>query len=157
MVAFKGRVSFKQYIKNKPNPWGFKIWCLAEAESGYLLNFKVYTSKMAMQLQHGWGHQVITSMMVNHLGKNHSVHFDNFFTSVKLAEDLLKEKTTSCGTIRPNRKGWPLPNTKQKPGEVRMLQKGNIVAVHWTDQRQVNVLSTSADPKMMTVERGTKH
>ncbi|GFO33877.1 PiggyBac transposable element-derived protein 4-like [Plakobranchus ocellatus] len=149
MVAFTGRVSFKQYIKNKPTPWGFKIWCLAEAESGYLLNFQVYTGKTTTKPQHGLGHQVVTSMMANHLGKKNSVHFDNFFSSVKLCEDL-KEKTTCYGTIRPNRKGWLMPNTKQKPGEVRM------VAVQWTDKRQVNILSTNADPKMMTVERRTK-
>ncbi|GFS03597.1 PiggyBac transposable element-derived protein 4-like [Elysia marginata] len=57
MVAFTGRVSFKQYIKNKPTPWGFKIWCLAEAESGYLLNFQVYTGKMEEAPQHGLGHK----------------------------------------------------------------------------------------------------
>ncbi|KAK3764943.1 hypothetical protein RRG08_045745 [Elysia crispata] len=156
MVAFTGRVSFKQYIKNKPTPWGFKVWCLAEAETGYLLNFQVYTGKTATQPEHGLGHQVVTSMMANHLEKNHAVHFDNFFTSVKLAEDLLKEKTTCCGTIRTNRKGWPLPSSKQKPGEVRMRQKGRMVAVQWTDKRQVNILSTNADPKMVTVERRTK-
>ncbi|GFO07145.1 PiggyBac transposable element-derived protein 4-like [Plakobranchus ocellatus] len=97
--------------------------------------------------------------MANHLGKNQSVHFDNFFSSIKLAKDLLKEKLTCCGTIRPNRKGWPMPNTKQKPGKVRnrMMQKGRMVAVQWTDKRQVNILSANADPKMVTVERRTKH
>ena len=68
-------------------------------------------------------------------GKNHAVFFDNFFSSVNLAEDLLAEKTTCYGTIRPNRKGWPLPNNKkQKPGEVKMKQKGQLVAVQWTDK-----------------------
>ncbi|GFR68239.1 PiggyBac transposable element-derived protein 4-like [Elysia marginata] len=106
MVAFTGRISFKQYLKNKPTPWGFKIWCCAEAECGYLLNFQVYTGKNGnhQPTEHGQGHQVVTNMVQNHLGKNHSVFFDNFFSSVKLAEDLLKEKTTRCGTIRPNRK-----------------------------------------------------
>ncbi|GFO06444.1 PiggyBac transposable element-derived protein 4-like [Plakobranchus ocellatus] len=51
--------------------------------------------------------------MANYLGKNHSVYFDNFFSSVTLAEDLLKEKTTCCGTIPPNKKGWPMPNTSR--------------------------------------------
>jgi hypothetical protein len=25
MVPFKGHLSIKQYIRNKPNPWGIKI------------------------------------------------------------------------------------------------------------------------------------
>ena len=132
------------------------MWCLAEAETGHLLNFQVYTGKTATQLEHGLGHQVVTSMMANHLEKNHAVHFDNFFTSVKLAEDILKEKTTCCETIRTSRKGWPLPSSKQKPGEVRMRQKGRMIAVQWTDKRRVNILSTNADSKMVTVERRAK-
>ncbi|GFS10706.1 PiggyBac transposable element-derived protein 4-like [Elysia marginata] len=158
MVAFTGRISFKQYMKNKPTPWGFKIWCCAEAESGYLLNFQVYTGKNGnhQPTEHGQGHQVVTNMVQNHLGKNHAVFFDNFFSSVKLVEDLLKEKTTCCGTIRPNRKGWPLPSQKQKPGEVKMKQKGQLVAVQWTDKRQVNILSNNSDPKMVSAQSRSK-
>ena len=37
-----------------------------------------------------------------------------------------------------------------------MLQKGKTVAVQWTEKRQVNILSISADAKMVTVERRTK-
>ena len=37
-----------------------------------------------------------------------------------------------------------------------MRQKGRMVAVQWTDKRRVNILSTKADPKMVTVERRTK-
>ncbi|KAK3767263.1 hypothetical protein RRG08_061679 [Elysia crispata] len=50
----------------------------------------------------------------------------------------------------------PKHNLSQKPGEVRMRQKGRMVAVQWTDKRRVNILSTKADPKMVTVERRTK-
>ena len=73
MVAYTGRVSFKQYIRNKPTPWGFKVWCCAEAETGYLLNFQVYTGKSnAQHAEHGQGYQVVRSMLQGHLGKNHA-------------------------------------------------------------------------------------
>jgi hypothetical protein len=26
MVNFKGKSTIKQYIRGKPNPWGFKLW-----------------------------------------------------------------------------------------------------------------------------------
>ena len=38
-----------------------------------------------------------------------------------------------------------------------MQQKGQLVAVQWTDKRQVNVLSTNADPKMVAVQRRSKN
>ncbi|KAK3732959.1 hypothetical protein RRG08_002569 [Elysia crispata] len=28
MISFHVRLSFKQHIKNKPNPWGIKVWCM---------------------------------------------------------------------------------------------------------------------------------
>ena len=159
MIAFTGQISFRQYIKNKPTPWGFKVWCCAEASTGYLLNFQVYTGKhndTAHQGQ-GLGSRVVQNMIQGHLGKNHKVYFDNFFSTVGLAQDLLRNNTYCCSTIRPNRKEWPLPkDTKQKAGEVKMKQKGNLVAVQWTDKRQVNVLSTCCDPTMTTVQRRKK-
>ena len=45
MVGFRGRLGFKQYMKDKPTAWGLKIWCCAESKTGYILNFKVYTGK----------------------------------------------------------------------------------------------------------------
>lgn len=44
MVAFKGKSSLKQYIRGKPNPWGFKLWGRAGA-SGVLYDFNVYQGK----------------------------------------------------------------------------------------------------------------
>ena len=35
MVSFKGKSSIKQYIRGKPNPWGFKLWGFA-GSSGIL-------------------------------------------------------------------------------------------------------------------------
>lgn len=45
MVPHKGRLSFKQYIKNKPVRWGIKLWVLCEAKTGYVFNFQVYLGK----------------------------------------------------------------------------------------------------------------
>lgn len=39
MVPHKGRLSFKQYIKNKPTQWGIKLWVLSEARTGYVYRF----------------------------------------------------------------------------------------------------------------------
>ena len=38
MISFRGRVGFKQYIKDKPNPWGIKAYVLSESVSGYVCN-----------------------------------------------------------------------------------------------------------------------
>ena len=34
MIAFKGRLSFLQYLPKKPHKWGMKAWVLADATNG---------------------------------------------------------------------------------------------------------------------------
>jgi hypothetical protein len=41
VCPFKGKSSLKQYLRNKPNKWGFKIWVLADM-TGYVSCFEVY-------------------------------------------------------------------------------------------------------------------
>ena len=36
MWKFKGRLSMKQYIKNKPSKWDFKYWYRCGSETGYV-------------------------------------------------------------------------------------------------------------------------
>ena len=64
-----------------------------------------------------------------------------FFTTLKLAEDLLADKIYLCGTIRANRQGYPKelgpkqPAVKRlKQGESMFLRKNNIVATVWKRQ-----------------------
>lgn len=45
MIKFKGHNIMKQYIKNKPIKWGFKMWCRCESSTGYLYHFDLYTGK----------------------------------------------------------------------------------------------------------------
>jgi len=42
MVRSKARFSFKQYIKNKPTKWEFKLWVLCDSRTGYTNNFVIY-------------------------------------------------------------------------------------------------------------------
>ena len=42
LYAFRGKCKFKQYIGSKPAKYGFKIWALVCASSGYLVDCNVY-------------------------------------------------------------------------------------------------------------------
>ena len=39
---FKGRHCCRCFLPSKPNKWFFKIYCLDDADSGYLSNFFMY-------------------------------------------------------------------------------------------------------------------
>lgn len=44
MIAFKGRHIDTIHMPMKPIRDGFKIYMLAEADTGYMLNWKIYSS-----------------------------------------------------------------------------------------------------------------
>ena len=45
MVLFKGRSSLKQYMPRKPVKRGYKIWERADATTGYVCQFEIYSGK----------------------------------------------------------------------------------------------------------------
>ncbi|XP_064404486.1 piggyBac transposable element-derived protein 1-like [Halichondria panicea] len=104
--------------------------------------------------------------------KNHHIFCDNFFTSVKLFEDLEKDGIHGCGTVRRDRKGLPLELCMYvcgrtcvlvyvcvcvgvwanhmysifDRGECKIMQKGPLVGSAWRDNRVVTALSTTSQP-----------
>lgn len=47
MVATKTQISLKQYVKSKPTKWGYKLFVLADSNSGYTWNFCVHKGRSA--------------------------------------------------------------------------------------------------------------
>ncbi|KAK3735838.1 hypothetical protein QZH41_007478 [Actinostola sp. cb2023] len=149
MIAFKGRLSFRQYMPAKPTKYGIKVWIAADSKNGFVVNHKVYLGKEKdKRRENGIGYDVVTGMTSPFYNKYHHVYFDNFFSSPKLLDDLLKQNTYACSTVRPNRKGLP-PCSKQKlknTGETLCSQKSELLYTKWHDKRDVNVLATNVDP-----------
>lgn len=85
MVKYKRRISFKQYMPQKPIKRGYKIWVRADKE-GYLCDFQIYTGKEGNKIEHNLGERVVTDLTEELQGKGYHVYFDNFFTSVHLVE-----------------------------------------------------------------------
>lgn len=45
MIGFKGRLFCIQYMPKKPTKWGMKAYVLADSNTGYIYNWKLYTGK----------------------------------------------------------------------------------------------------------------
>ena len=152
MVAFKGRHSFKQYLPSKPTKWGFKVWVIAESDSGYVLKLDVYTGKTAIPARAearrkvGLGFDVVDHLSGPYQMKNYIITYDNFFSSVALAEHLLSRQTYCNSTVKLNRKGLPdeAKKLKFKKGCFEEFQKGQVLFSSFFDKRQVNHLSSGS-------------
>ena len=167
MVPFKGRLSFKQYMKDKPCKFGIKFWMLADATSAYCWNFDVYVGKYGTEIDRTFGlsGRVVIDLLHGLENKGYCVFTDNFYTSPTLAHYLTTIGTCLCGTIRPNRRGFPQDLIKSI-AEARKLPRGyhdwrqcdGMIATCWKDKKMVYFLSTCHVPEKenLTAKRHNK-
>lgn len=119
--GFRGRCSFRQYMRNKPAKYGLKVFSLVDARSFYVLNMEFYLGK-----QPPGAHQisqtpadVVKRLITPISGSGRNVTHDNWFTSVSLAHELLEQhKLTTVGTIRKNKPQLPACFINSKDREV---------------------------------------
>ena len=153
---WKGR-GFKVFNPSKPNKYHMKLYQLCESKSGYCLYFHVYTpdtEKDNTDLTKTTRKVVSLLELANCLGKGHHVYMDNFYSSPQLFDELLKNNTHACGTVRANRKGLPkaLTGLKLKKGDICYRRKGRTLAIKWHDKRQVFILTTIHSAHEMDVK-----
>ena len=110
LVKFKGRVSFREFLPNKPGRFGVKNFTLSESSSGYVWDLDVYTGKSGHDPQKGLAHHVVRKLVQVLEGKGFNLFVDNWYSSPQLFEELAEEKILVCGTVRANRKGLPKDN-----------------------------------------------
>ena len=173
IIPYSGTRGPRMYTKNKPNPWGFKVWALADT-CGILYNFDLCVG--ATPQQDGFpelgsiGNTVIKGAQLIPHGLNHKLYMDNLFSGVPLFYELYNRGVYCMGTARLDR----IPNIKSvmiSDGGLKYLgrsafeeyqgqmDKGeNIIrVVRWNDNNIFTLMSTiSSGYPPATVERWDK-
>lgn len=166
MVAFRGRLGWRQYMPAKPTKYGIKVWMRADPANGYCNDFQIYTGKVAGGVEHGLGARVVRDLTNGIQGVNHIVNCDNYFSSPELFFGLLDDGLYARGTVRSNRKDFParLLDDRQlrQQGDMVRAQKGELGAVRWRDKKIVSFISTADSvTDVVPVDRrrrdGTRH
>ena len=134
----------------------------ADSKTGYVSNY-IYLGKplTSARGEVGLATNVVLNLTEPFQHCNRHIYFDNFFTSVKLVEELLRRGTYACGTLRANRypdtykakRGGRMQGIKIKSGETHQLQKGTMLVTLRFDKRQVAVLS-NCNPVSTSLSRG---
>lgn len=105
LIPFRGRIIFKQYIKQKRHKYGIKIFKLCSAP-GYTITFQIYCGKKT-DVEKTTPTNVVMSLCENIFDKGHTLCTDNWYTSIELAKKLIAKNTHLIGTMRSNRRGIP--------------------------------------------------
>ena len=160
MVLFKGRSSMKQYMPLKPTKRGYKLWCLSDSHNGFLYRAIVYTGATeGGNGEDGLGAKVVKQLVQPLNGKGHHVYYDNFFSSVSLARDMLEKGNYTVATTRTTRQDWPASLKdvkalqKQMPrGDCRsqVVDNGTIQCLLWKDKKGIPLINTVATPNDQT-------
>ena len=132
MSAFTGRNRNTVFMRNKPDPWGFKIWMLADAETYFVINFELYQGAVDGKSETGLTQRVVLDLVKELASSNRIVYMDNFYTSTSLFAKLLVESLRGCGTLDKKRKGIPKEFKEiqlNAQGDYRCLQRDDLTVV----------------------------
>ncbi|KAJ8938073.1 hypothetical protein NQ314_011616 [Rhamnusium bicolor] len=138
LLLYRGRLSFRQYIKGKKAKYGIKFYELC-SPNGYVHNIELYQGK----------NEIIDASE----SKVNGVVL-RYYNSVGLANKLLQLKTHITGTLRSNRKQNPKEITTQKlkkKNDYIWVRKGNVYVTKWKDKREVLCITTKYHPEIIEV------
>ena len=164
VIKFKGKISFITYNPNKPTKWGIRIYVLADSETRYVYNILPYygsiTSDNLIKPQLPVSTRIplhLYNKLLSNVpdAQGYHMYTDRYYTSIVLAEELLRMKCHLTGTIKIDRKGIPDPIKKPKFGENKSIayKKGRTMILSWKDKRVVTLLSTSDSAGFITKTR----
>ena len=148
MMPYYGRHSCKQFIRGKPIRFGYKLWVLVSS-TGLPYHVEIYEGKSPNAEDVPLGERVVkTALKTCDNPVNHSVFFDNFFSSYKLLVDLDVKGFRATGTMRNNRIGkCPLADVsdmkKTERGSYDFRSASNLEIVRWNDNSVVTIGSNA--------------
>ncbi|PIO30708.1 hypothetical protein AB205_0063180 [Aquarana catesbeiana] len=156
LIKFSGRLSFKQYLPSKCARYGVKMYKLCDRATGYTCSFMVYEGKDSHVEPTncpdyiGSTGKIVWDLVSPLFGKGYHLYVDNYYTSVPLFSHLFDHQIGACGTVRPNRWGFPqwLVDPRLRLGERACLRCNNLLTIKWRDNKNVFVL-TSIHADMM--------
>ena len=104
MMLWRGRLVFRQYIKNNRHKYGIKLYELCESDV-VIMKVRVYSSESVVDPNLlGQTGAVVLDLMEQFIDQGYCLYTDNYYNSFELSKRLIKKKTYHCGTLRSDHK-----------------------------------------------------
>jgi hypothetical protein len=142
LLPMKNRCKFIQFMPQKPDKFGVKMWVIVDVKTKYCIRYFPYLGSQGAHErgQTPLGMFVVKSLMEGLLDIGYNVCTDNFFTSAPLADYLFQRKTTLVGTIRPASKSIVPAMKLTKPlHSSTFYRSGSKLAVTYQGKPHKNV------------------
>ena len=144
LVSFRGRCCFRQYMPNKPAKYGLKYFLICCSSTYFVLGIIPYLGKENNGITQSLAFHTVCKLITPVENSGRNVTTDNFYTSLKLAGELLRKKLTLVGTMRNNRRELPpytIEKVKRESGSSRFCYKKEATLVSFmTKRRKVSTL-----------------
>ena len=152
MVPYFSGHGCKQFMKNKPVKFGYKLWVVA-TPLGYAIQIYPYMGKdNFFDPDLGLGGSVVDKLrdsVPKHSGSSYHIITDNFFTSPQLLRSLREKGIAATGTVRLNRvENAPLKPVKEmeklerRSADVAINDNAKIAFVRWKDNMVLTFISS---------------
>ena len=152
MVLWRGRLVFRQYIKNKKHKYGVKFYELCESD-GIILRISIYSGESYEDdEEQGQTYAIVKHLMEDYLDKGYSLYTDNYYNSIPLTRFMTMHSTCITGTLRNDRRGLPkktLVKKKLNRGDHVWYREGSTVVCKWKDKRDVLVITNKHAVEMV--------
>ena len=107
MMLWRGRLVFRQYIKNKKHKYGIKFFELCTFD-GLVLNIEAYSGTKFQDTENlGQTGAIVLHLMSLYFDKGYCLFTNNWYNSISLTEYMSRRKTYITGTLRGDRKRNP--------------------------------------------------
>ncbi|XP_071056421.1 piggyBac transposable element-derived protein 4-like [Onthophagus taurus] len=160
LLGFRGNCPFRVYIASKPDKYGLKINTMCDSRTYYMVSALPYIGKEDRISKEPVSTQIVKKLAEPIYGTNRNITMDNYFTSIPLAHDMLKNhKLTIVGTLRNNKREIPpsfLPNRKKEILSSQFAFAEKTTLVSFTPKRSKSVILLSTVHSTATIDEQSK-